>query len=198
MIQEVQDLKFTTEFVYHYIIEELHEKQVEKDDVYEMLAYAKEDKNSYVYESYLNGEVNGVFIGGIQENTISLDDFFCNKSEIFYDLFNFFKNRFQGYTLVSYFYKKDEILKNVLENHSASIEMSSYLMSYNSFLSNIKKIKEDILLIKYDKKYFKILKKLNAKTDLDLEMVYIVLKKKKPLGFVEVSLLNENDVYIED
>ncbi|MDE5565419.1 MAG: GNAT family N-acetyltransferase [Anaeroplasmataceae bacterium] len=194
MIQEVKNLEKTKEYIRHYVINVL------KDDLLgeelSELGDLIEQEDTFIYEYYQKDVLEGVFIGSFNHKTIFVD-FYCNQTNGIIELIDFLKAKYAGYILNVNFNKKEHILHQVLKNCSASIETVSYLLNYSSVIPS-RKMDNDILIVKYNPKYDKMIKKMNPISKLDFEMVYVALKKKKPIGYIEISMYDEKTIYIEN
>lgn len=197
MIKKLVDIEKTSSFIFQYVTDVLHE-QWSLNEIKEMLSEVLKNENCFIYEIYLLDELKGVAIGNASQTEVLIDFIYCNESMAIYELLDFFKNQYQNCTITFYFHQNEEIFYRSFKEKKASLEPVCHSLTYNSYLIQTKNKQDLITFFKYEPKYHKIINKMKPKDkEMNLDMTYVGLIKRKPIGYIEVSLFEDEHIYIE-
>ncbi|MDE6408052.1 MAG: GNAT family N-acetyltransferase [Anaeroplasmataceae bacterium] len=188
MIQEVTDKNILINYL---------DSLSEFEDALEVATYLLEGEKSYVYGFWMDNNLIGLFGGDAYENYVSIDLLFGIAKEKFEEVILFLKSKYAGSTLEYLLYNNEETTKSILNKLHANIEISHHAMEWNPFHKTTSISLNSISICKYNEKYAKLFKKLTTDKKLDLEMVYVAVKAKKPIGYIEASIV-EDEIYIEE
>ncbi|MDE5856357.1 MAG: GNAT family N-acetyltransferase [Anaeroplasmataceae bacterium] len=187
MIQEVTDKNILISYL---------DSLSEFEDADEVATSLLEGEKSYVYGFWKDNSLIGLFGGDAYENYVSIDLLFGTAKERLEDVILFLKSKYTGSSLEYLLYNNEENTKSILNKLHADIEISHHAMEWNPFRKATSVTLNSISTCKYNEEYSKLFKKLTPEKELDLEMVYVALKGKKPIGYIEVSIV-EDEIYIE-
>lgn len=188
MIQEVKDKNILIRYL---------DSLSEFDDADEVATSLLEGDNSYVYGFWKDNNLVGLFAGDAYENYVSIDLLFGTAKDRLEEVILFLKSKYTGSSLEYLLYKNEENTKSILNKLHANIEISHHAMIWNPFYKTKSIALNSISICKYNEKYSKLFKKITPEKELDLEMVYVALKGKKPIGYIEIFFV-EDEIYIEE
>lgn len=196
MIKDLTDFDRTAQYIYDFICNNLHEECF-LEDIRVMLSDMINNDNSFVYELYSQDFLTGVVIGSHYESEVMIDYIYSTNKTSIEEFLDFIIKKYPAIPITYYFHKNEENFYQVFTEKKATFETISYVLNYNAYLIQ-NKIDHDFLsVLKYEPKYHKIVDKMSPADKVDLDMVYVVLRKKKPIGYIEVSLFEDGHVYIE-
>lgn len=196
MVKDLTNFDQTAQYIYDFINNNLHEECF-LEDIRVMLEDILNDENSFVYEMYRQDDLAGVAIGSHYDSEVMIDYIYSIDEKIIEEFLDFITQKYPNIPVNFYFHKNEGVFHQAFEEKKATFETVSFVLTYNAFLAQNKSEKNDLTILKYEPKYHKIVDKMSPADKVDLDMVYVVLRKKKPIGYIEVSLFEDGHVYIE-